>query len=514
MLRHRTGRTRLLLGCATLLPLALTWLWVLLGPAATVTVAVVAGAFAAAGAAFAAAVLSPTRAGRCALRLVGTYLAATALGDTYWLATSSDTGLRYVDGQFEPGPTVMLGLLRYLALLAVLANQTPAGTTGGPARRRLYRGRPTVVHLHLTATAVALVLLLTPLGRAVDDGTSWALFCTFDLLVLVDAAAVVWRRLAGRETARGAHLPALLTAVGVSALVVGDVGMVVGQTAGSGPGWLAGLCTTLGGVVLLVLTHLGCPADARPAPSALPAVPARTPEALVVAGTLLTQYLAPAATAAIAGHRIALGTDAPGAATLGTVGTGLVLALALAGLRVRDAHRDEHAAGSARRDDLTGAYTRRGLRDLAAQVLAAEPAGLLPRPRAPRADGWHVLLADLDGFKAVNDTHGHAAGDEVLRVVASRLAAVAEGHGVVARLGGDEFVLLVHVPDPVDLTGLLHRLQARVPEPVRLPSGSVAAVGLSTGTAAVGADGLPGALHVADVRMYAHKQARRHARDR
>ncbi|WP_432540396.1 GGDEF domain-containing protein [Kineococcus sp. SYSU DK002] len=509
MLRHRSARTGRLLSSAVLLPLVLAWLWVLLGPAATVTAAVVAVEVTAAGAALAGAALSPTRAGRYALRLVGVYLAATALGDTYWLATSAVEGLRYVDGQSEPGPTVTLGLLRYLALLAVLADQVPTATTGGPAWRRLFRGRSTVVHLHLTATAAALLLLLTPLGRAIDDGTPWALFCTFDLLVLTNAAAVAWRRPAGRGRPRAARAPVLLTTAGVAALVLGDAGTVVGQTVGSGPAWVAGLCTALAGVVLLVLTHLWCPPDEHPTPSALPPVPVRAPEVLVVAGTLLTQYLAPAATAAIAAHRLAPGgAEAPGAATLGTVGTGLVLALVLAGLRVRDAHRDEHAAASARRDDLTGAYTRRGLRDLAAQVLAAEPAGLLPRPRSPRTDGWHVVLADLDGFKAVNDTHGHAAGDEVLRVVASRLAAVAEGHGVVARLGGDEFVLLVQAADEPGLSGLLHRLQTEVTAPVPLPSGVAAAVGLSTGTAAVGADGLPPALHVADVRMYAHKRTR------
>ena len=59
-----------------------------------------------------------------------------------------------------------------------------------------------------------------------------------------------------------------------------------------------------------------------------------------------------------------------------------------------------------------------------------------------------VLFIDLDGFKQINDDHGHAAGDAVLRVVGDRLAAATRGRDVVARLGGDEFLMLVNLADP------------------------------------------------------------------
>jgi diguanylate cyclase (GGDEF)-like protein len=58
-----------------------------------------------------------------------------------------------------------------------------------------------------------------------------------------------------------------------------------------------------------------------------------------------------------------------------------------------------------------------------------------------------VVLLDLDEFKVINDTHGHAAGDLVLHHVATHLHTLIDGHGIAARLGGDEFLLLIDRPD-------------------------------------------------------------------
>jgi diguanylate cyclase (GGDEF)-like protein len=68
----------------------------------------------------------------------------------------------------------------------------------------------------------------------------------------------------------------------------------------------------------------------------------------------------------------------------------------------------------------------------------------VPEARASAPDGRRavVLLADVDGFKAINDTRGHAAGDDVLRAVAGILRAVAPAHGKAYRIGGDEFAIL------------------------------------------------------------------------
>lgn len=89
-------------------------------------------------------------------------------------------------------------------------------------------------------------------------------------------------------------------------------------------------------------------------------------------------------------------------------------------------------------DPLTGAMTRRRFIEL------AEPA-LVPPSRDPHGapTGCSVLLIDIDEFKAVNDTHGHLAGDLVLSVIAAHCSSVLGPHEALCRWGGEEFVLLL-----------------------------------------------------------------------
>jgi diguanylate cyclase (GGDEF)-like protein len=94
-----------------------------------------------------------------------------------------------------------------------------------------------------------------------------------------------------------------------------------------------------------------------------------------------------------------------------------------------------------------------------------------------------LLFVDLDGFKAVNDAHGHASGDEVLRVAAERMRSAVRPGDVVCRLGGDEFVVLVEsVVSERDLVDLAERLIAVVSEPIQA-HGERVTIGASIGVA-------------------------------
>ncbi len=101
----------------------------------------------------------------------------------------------------------------------------------------------------------------------------------------------------------------------------------------------------------------------------------------------------------------------------------------------------------ATRDELTGLLNRRALLDV------------LEQDRLDRVDGPPpaVLFADLDGFKGINDLHGHGAGDHVLLAVARRLQASVRDNDVVARIGGDEFVVLARGGDPAAIAARIRR---------------------------------------------------------
>ncbi|HWS38321.1 MAG TPA: GGDEF domain-containing protein [Actinoplanes sp.] len=122
--------------------------------------------------------------------------------------------------------------------------------------------------------------------------------------------------------------------------------------------------------------------------------------------------------------------------------------------------------------------------------------------------GRAVLLIDLDDFKPINDTYGHAAGDAVLAAVALRLRAAAGPGDLVARLGGDEFALLSAGPlteDEAHAKAEALTAQIRLPMTVR---GHEVRVGASIGFA-TGADGQTGEalLHEADIAMYWNKRS-------
>jgi diguanylate cyclase (GGDEF)-like protein/PAS domain S-box-containing protein len=172
---------------------------------------------------------------------------------------------------------------------------------------------------------------------------------------------------------------------------------------------------------------------------------------------------------------------------------------------------EERLTYQAHHDALTGLANRLQLHQCLAQALArAVEAGRSP-------DHVAVLLLDLDGFKHVNDSLGHAAGDALLVEVAQRLRHATRGSDVVARLGGDEFaVLLDRVRSDTDATVVAARIQRALRAPFAV-HGTVAVVGTSIGVArGAGADAGSGAgpvgtaavdalLRDADLALYAAK---------
>mgnify|MGYP000853448243 FL=1 len=125
-------------------------------------------------------------------------------------------------------------------------------------------------------------------------------------------------------------------------------------------------------------------------------------------------------------------------------------------------------------DTLTGLANRRMLTERLSHALA----------RAERTgEAVAVLFIDLDGFKSVNDNHGHGAGDEVLRDVATRLRQIARSTDFVARLGGDEFVILLDTDvHPGSPSMLAERVFDALSAPCRFTGGE-AQIGASIGVA-------------------------------
>ena len=121
-----------------------------------------------------------------------------------------------------------------------------------------------------------------------------------------------------------------------------------------------------------------------------------------------------------------------------------------------------------------------------------------------------LMFIDLDGFKAVNDRHGHSAGDALLKAVAAELTAHVRASDVVGRLGGDEFGLLMWHVDPPLAEGKARDLE-RLIERLAVPhSGAALSVGASAGIAPLAAGVSPAALiDAADKAMYVRKRTRR-----
>jgi diguanylate cyclase (GGDEF)-like protein len=129
----------------------------------------------------------------------------------------------------------------------------------------------------------------------------------------------------------------------------------------------------------------------------------------------------------------------------------------------------------ARHDVLTGLSNRRYLREQLEWILS--------RCADNHDPALAVMYLDLDGFKHVNDGFGHAAGDEVLKMVGERLRRTLRQGVLVARLGGDEFAIVLENSTTSSTAALAQRIIQQLSEPYALSAGATVKVGVSIGIA-------------------------------
>lgn len=158
----------------------------------------------------------------------------------------------------------------------------------------------------------------------------------------------------------------------------------------------------------------------------------------------------------------------------------------------------------ANHDPLTGLFNRRAFRHHLQQMMDIA--------RGTRAQ-VAVLFIDLDKFKAVNDTLGHDAGDQLLKKVATVLTEALRDTDLLARFGGDEFAIATRIPASGDLakiTGLAERIRQKLQIPMPAPTGTIDVCGtIGIGLYPADADDMDNLFIRADQAMYAGKKAGR-----
>jgi diguanylate cyclase (GGDEF)-like protein len=465
---------------ALLLALAAAWLGARL-PGSRV-VSDLGAALAAAAAAGTAAYAARRREGR-----VGRGWTLLALSSGVWSLGQLSWSLRQLgEGVALPNDPATTGLVLLstplaLAGLLLLPGARPDRAHGARVARVALD-----VLLVLTALGVATWALVVaptlsaPGGRRMAQ--EWAFTYPVAGVLMLTVVVLVAARAGGPWLA-----PVLLVATGLALRTAGDlavVGMLLrGRYTTGGPLdllWLAGFA-------LLAVGALVPPSRAAAKPRARLADRPGPARGLLPYLPVVVALLAPA----VAG---------PGRQGSGLVVGGLAVVLLLLARQVLTALDNASFAAEETRlaysDPLTGLGNR--------ALLAAEVAGAQRRLRG--GGRLSLLLLDLDGFKAVNDSLGHAAGDRLLVQLAERLCGAVGPQDVVARLGGDEFAVLVDEAAP----GAGLRTARRVLDALSAPvdfEGRVVRVTASIGVVEQAARGPDDVLRDADVAMYAAKNA-------
>jgi diguanylate cyclase (GGDEF)-like protein len=337
----------------------------------------------------------------------------------------------------------------------------------------------------LGAASVAAAVLLGP-ALELTEGTAAAVVTSLayplaDVLLLALLSAVT--AILGVRRDR----TLLLIGVGIVANLVGDIVFLNLATQGiyaeGGPldlSWLVGVAA------MALAAHCSEPGSA----------PARRSSTRVGWRVLAIPFVCNLASLLV----LAIGWGDAVSPLAGWCAVGCVLAaLARVGVTFGEVRAFNEVRHQARTDELTGLANRRAFLQEAELVVASATA------RQPAA----LLLLDLDGFKEVNDSLGHHAGDQLLRQIGPRLRPALRPGDLLARLGGDEFAVLLAGGDLDEAQSLAERLRELVLEPF-VVEGIRLHVGVSIGvsTAPVPAATVQELLRCADVAMYAAKSGR------
>jgi diguanylate cyclase len=163
----------------------------------------------------------------------------------------------------------------------------------------------------------------------------------------------------------------------------------------------------------------------------------------------------------------------------------------------------ERAQAEAVNDPLTGLLNRRGLEQAIAKVFES----------TDRLPGASLLLADLDRFKQINDSHGHLVGDQVLRAFAQVIRSRIKGSDIAARIGGDEFAVLMPETNLAGAMVLAEQIRTKLMQGRLRPFDREETLGnitVSVGVAYAGAEAsLESILKAADTALYSAKNAGR-----
>ena len=364
---------------------------------------------------------------------------------------------------------------------------------GAVIARRPVPGARAVLALALAAAGAAALA-----GEAEPGAVAACALATVAAAVLVLVRGGPVSRLSWLDAAMGAAATAALAvALGAGATAAVAIG---GAAAGLGLSrWRPGRTVAL---VLLGLVALAAdPWGALPAAVILglaawlperPAEPAPDFSPVVLAALLAYASIA----LTLLGRRPVHRTSTPVAIAL-AIATVLV-GMGRAGRTVVERLRDSQE--QAMTDDLTGLGNRRHLVDTLHAALESSGAN---------GDELALLLIDLDGFKELNDTLGHHAGDEVLRQIGPRLKELLREDDTLARLGGDEFAVILQPGDEATASTAGLRLRAALEESFAV-GGIHVHIDASVGIALFPnhAEDAMGLLQRADVAMYQAKRMR------